>query len=418
MLYTENLLVRANSIRKTISAHNFEFAGVGYSVPILACGEHAKQFRYHIMEISMLREHEPYLFHVDEMDFSETCLIFASDDLPRFCWVLLKNRGEWLSQLTLAVEIRHDNDVSTLQGRTSMDTRTDLGGDANIEYGFQLEDQAATGDTVAQTRTWNSSKTTDFQIRRLLEPFRSLHSLQGVHIEGPLAKGYKSPLIASMCAQEPSDEELFDTVYAGYEDAILTYETGDLSSAVNKMKNILDVMKDYKEIGISGIDEDFPPWDAFKPMRLTLWRYLGWASLSKRGNHTDVWKAYRYVQWILVTYVSADWENQNIPPMGHEIAMVFFLWAKVWEALDDLGEHDTVQRSDCLKEIIFYIEEGLRHEPGNGLLTQKLMKRKNELQNARYIKDLMEMSDCIHEREDFAPGRGRGDWRGRGRGRG
>lgn len=423
VLYTENLLIRVSSSGRNSSSGAFGGNGKGHALPILATEDHAKRFTRHVMEIVMLRDYVPNFATWDGSRYFENCFIIASDDLPRFCWILFVNNSqgweedELLSRLALAVEIRHDMDVSTTQGETTTGNGSNFEYEVHNEDKAKLEGEAASGGSLPNDRIQTSTSCSDIQIRRLLEPLRRLHSIQVVHIEGPVSEHYKAPLEASMCGRGPSDKELFDVVLATYEDARITYDTGDLSSAVTKMKQTLDIIDDYKDIAPGGPQGLSPLWDACKHMQFTTWTNLGWASLKKRENYADVWDAHQHVETLVCTFVDEEWQYANLPSMGHDIAMVFYLMAKVWEAFDDLGEHDDDCRSHYLGQVVSYLKEGLHHEPRNKMLAQELKSREEHLENTKELEDLMEMSDRIYERGEFAP-RGRGGFRSRGRGRG
>ena len=83
------------------------------------------------MEIAMLREYEAPGHDTHDMRYPENSFSITSDDLPRFCWVLLIKGAGWLSQLTLSVGISHN--MSTHQGEDQMDTQTDVRGNTHVE---------------------------------------------------------------------------------------------------------------------------------------------------------------------------------------------------------------------------------------------------------------------------------------------
>lgn len=415
VLYVENLLVRVSSMQGTLSDF-FVWNGDDYAAPLLAREDHAKRFTRHVMEVVMPHNSEsPWSIEFGPYP-SEDCFIIASNDLPRFCWFLLMNSHSWnpaLSELTLAIEIRHPMDVSTTQEDATTENENTVKDDA------YSEDEAKTEGEAANTRIQTNTKSTDHRIQRLLEPLRRLHSFQAVHIEGPISEQYKLPLLASMCGPEPSDQELFDEVLAMFEDAKITYDAGNLDSAVTKMKYTLDTINDYEKIAPSGPHHLLPLWDACRHMQFTMWTNLGWASLEKRDGTFEISNAKKYTEILIRRFVDDGWEYLNLPAMGHDIAMIFYLKVKVWEAYDDLEDHHLWSRSSHLEDVIGYIREGLRHEPRNKLLGEQLKRREDELQETRELEGLMEMSDRMYERGEYAPSmRGRGGFRGRGRGRG
>lgn len=387
MLYNENLLVRINSSGPVLAPGMFD-----YRLPILATHDCAKQITNHVMEIVLLRDYLAYgdewtgIAWAPEVKYSENCFVVAADDLQRFCLVLLmdnQNPDRPLSKLVIAMEISHDID----------------------------ENDTADDDTKSMSR----------QMCRLLEPFRSLHSLEAVHIEGPISKADKTAIIARMCRPNPSDEELFDRVLTTYEDAMTTYHTSYPSLAITKLKHTLDTMKECHYLSTTGpFDAPTPPWDACRDLKFNIWYSLAVAYLQNRNSCTDVEEAYYHVEALINTYLNDNWDFSNVSPMGHGVAMVFYQLAEVQNARNDLQTHSSVVGSTHdLRKVVGHLREGLRHEPGNQLLKQALKRKEEEVNNAEEVEDLMEMSDRIHERGEYSPSyRGRGGYRGRGRGRG
>ena len=404
VLYAENLLVRVSSCGRTLSADVFGGTGGGHAVPILASRHHAKRFTRHVMELIMLRDYEASF---DGHPFrSENCFVIASDDLPQFCWALLVKNVQWdeaLSRLALAIEIRRDIDTPTAQEKATTESQNELEGQGCNDDGVGLEGNAATNAIIPIDRVQTSTKCTETQTRRLLEPFRRLHSVQAVHIEGPIIEQYRARLLASMRGPGPNDQELFDAASAMLGDALITYDTGDVSSAVTKMKYTLDTIEDNIRITLQGPHPPPPLSDAYEEMKITIWAKLGWASLKNRENLEDVMDARSYVETIIWTCVDEDGEYWNAPPMGHKVAMVFYMWANVCEALDDLEYYSLSCRSYCLAEVVMYLCEGLRHEPGSKFLEQQLRRREEELRSAEEVEALMEMFDRINETGDFTP---------------
>lgn len=425
VLYAENLLVRVSSCGRISCAGEFGRTGGGHAVPILANGHRAKQFTHHVMEFIMLRDYETSFS--GDPSRSENCFIIASNDLYRLCWALLVKNLNWdeaLSRLTLAIEVRRDIDVPTSQEETTAESQNKVEGQARNEDGINLDKIAATDAIIPMDKVQTSIKCNEPQTRRLLEPFRRLHSIQAVHIEGPIIEQYKVPLLASMQGPGPSDQELLDEALAMLEDALITYDTGNISSAVTKMKYTLDTVEEHKRIAPEETNDLPALRDAYNKIKLTIWTKLGWASLKNRENDDDVMEALYCVETIMWTFVNENGEYWNAPPMGHETAMVFYMWADIWEALDDLGYNKSDRRSSCLAEVVSYLCHGLRHEPGNKLLQRKLRRREEELRSVLEVEALieqqlkrreeetrsveevkasMEMFDRMNETEDFAP---------------
>lgn len=83
--------------------------------------------------------------------------------------------------------------------------------------------------------------------------------------------------------------------------------------------------------------------------------------------------------------------------------MVYYLETQILEKQDRVGQ--TLCRSNCLRQVIGALQEGLRHEPGNGLLEQQLRRSEGELKTAEEVGERMDMWDWIYERGKHAPGR-------------
>ncbi len=83
--------------------------------------------------------------------------------------------------------------------------------------------------------------------------------------------------------------------------------------------------------------------------------------------------------------------------------MVYYLETQILEEQDRVGQ--TLCRSNCLRQVIGALQEGLRHEPGNGLLEQQLRRSEGELKTAEEVGERMDMWDWIYERGKHAPGR-------------
>ncbi len=306
------------------------------------------------MEVVLLQEHVSELAFMEDIYdvdsyYSENCFIVVGDDLPRFCWALLTSnpcQDGPLPQLTLAIEISHDMDASAVQrerlvqnqlniedetnnenedSKHKLDTKVESDR-VNINREEVNKDSTAAREHDATNREQASTTLISPRVRRLLEPFRGLHSLEAVHVEGPISQQYKATLIASMCGPEPSDEDLFDRVLAAFGDAMTTYEAGDFSSAIRKMKQTLDMMLDCSHLSESARQASDPPWDAIRGLQFSIWYRLGWASLENRNSETDVWNAKQHGWNLIAEYV--DEYYQNAPPMGHDIAMVFICWRK------------------------------------------------------------------------------------------
>ena len=399
------------------------------------------------MEVVLLREHISPSDGLTEWEYdvearySENCFIITGHDLSRLCYVLMianEYPEQRLSRLIIAMEISHvmgtygteretsNKDQQSVKYNTDLkrmdrngpDTQhnPDISSDAGSEHVADIhEDHVAEGEAH-----WNQStdhtavKKNDVSAReraditpvgsrmcQLLEPFRVLHSLEAVHIEGPVNPQYKTALIADMCGPEPSDQELFDRIIVACEDAMATYDAGHTSLAVTKLKSSLDTIKDSKALSLIGRHgSSAEPWATCRDLQFTIWSALASASLQKRHSSTDLNDAWWYLDMLVTKYVDEHWIFPSRVPMGHGIAMVFHMVAEVMDALNDLDTDLPIRRASEIERILGYIKEGLRHGPGNQLLEQQLKIKTELLRNARGVEDLMEILDRIYGREE------------------
>lgn len=81
--------------------------------------------------------------------------------------------------------------------------------------------------------------------------------------------------------------------------------------------------------------------------------------------------------------------------------MAFHLAYQIPEERDRMGGHDRVCRYHHFQEAVRTLKRGLRHEPGNSLLTQRLEKRELELAKEQDIHDLMNMVDRLDPESDI-----------------
>ena len=81
-------------------------------------------------------------------------------------------------------------------------------------------------------------------MRRLLEPFRRLHSINDLQIIGPLSDIYKAEVMADISKPPPSSEDLFNYVLISLEKAISKLDSGDFASSISEFQNTLDELDD------------------------------------------------------------------------------------------------------------------------------------------------------------------------------
>ena len=424
MLYTENNWIRVRSHIEMSSPHEFGDCS-GDDLPIQARSERAERFTRHAMEISIVQEEGGLQGQWGQDSFID-CFVIAGDDLPKLCQALLvmeKCPKQGLDQLTLAIKLYIDEDGATVVRLP--EGEIPVKGETPIKDETLINDVTSFQGEISSVRRKPSEETTVFQnevanltqprrsnrpsprVLRLLEPLHRLHSLQNVHIVGPINEEYKKDLLCKMHGPPPSDHDMFDILLAKFEDAMNTHETGDQSAALDKMKMTLDIMKEQNTI--RGLEHDlsavvltgkyvgYSIWSAQQDIQREIEIQFAWAEL-KIGDIEHTWKAGDYVDNIigLMHEPGSYW---NSPPMGHKAAVAFYLEACFWDSLDRLGNHDDDRRSDCLEELVRTLREGLRHEPDNALLEEMLMRRVDELEKTKETEDLMTMWDRLNEKE-------------------
>ena len=380
VLYYENLLVRIHSDGSVLSSQEFQssFIAATYGLPILAGGDFTLRAKYPAMEVNLLTIYSPPdgFLNYGETGYWQDCFLIASDDLPTFCWILLmhgQSRHQPLEELTIAIEMTHDIDMIADKNDVTVSHQVDV-------------------------------KPMSPRISRLLEPFRSLHYLKAVHIEGPVDQGYITDITADMCGPIPTEEDLFERVTMAYQDAMDTYYAGHTSSAITKLKHANDVMEKSKRLSwIVEMEPCGEPWGLCEDMQFNIWYILAKASFQNRDSVADVQEAYDHLHTMIDSYVCKPWVNlDNAPPMGREIAMVLHFFAEVLDTLYNLGdESQDGQASVQLKSIIEYMEQGLRHYPGNEEIKRRLKGKKEELLYVEWLEDLMGTFDRINEGQNM-----------------
>ena len=399
MLYTENLLVRINISGPMSSSDLSECRGIGRGFTMLAADCYAKEFANHVMEVSLLWEYEPidggFLYPSESH-----CFIVTHNELSKFCMNMLKDNAGIKDDLTIEIRAKNEHAATISYSTETKDEAStedeSKDGKQNHEK-FIKKDTATDNTSVTVTRLADSDSMSP-STKRLLEPFRSLHSLEAVRIKGPINNRYKTDLITSMCGPGPSEQQLFERVLTAYEDAMTTYHAGHTSCAITKLKQTNDTMKACKKLSIIVRNgQSAEPWDACHDLQFTIWYSLAWATFKNCTCSADLKATYCFVRKITETYMDCDWDWPNTQPMGHDIAMLFYLLAEVNDASYYLDTEKNAGRSDVLETAVHCLKEGLQIEPGNKLLEQQLRKKEEEKQNAEEIEDLMGISDRIEE---------------------
>lgn len=356
---------------------------------VLAKGAKAQQSARHAMEIELLSEGE-VLSNQGKPRFINTY-----NELLTFCKSLLymnqSNQGSLASmklRLIIGDEVGIDGDRAEEHEVT--ESRGVIESYSSGE-GSSLEGSLA--------RMENNIGTTSSRVRRLLEPFCQLHSIRDPQVIGPLSEKYKAEIVAQISKPLPSNQHLFDHVLTTSKKATNTFSSGDFALSISELRNTLDELVDarylyrgdaYDEI-ITGPYAGYTIREADKDIEFAVWNKLAWACL-KTG---DVETADNWLMWIIKYHIEIQWEHGNCPPGGHDIAMVFYLESQIWEERDRTGYHDGGWRYLHLGDVIGSLKEGLRHEPGSGLLERELEKRELELAREKEIGNLMRMPDRL-----------------------
>ena len=76
---------------------------------------------------------------------------------------------------------------------------------------------------------------------------------------------------------------------------------------------------------------------------------------------------------------------------AHEWAIVHYLDAEAWEALDQLGEHNGRPRSEALRDVIQMLMQAVQREPKNPVFQQELKRRQKEKATADMMEEVREM---------------------------
>lgn len=224
--------------------------------------------------------------------------------------------------------------------------------------------------------------TTSSRVRRLLEPFRRLHSIKDLQIIGPLSDIYKSEVIADMSKPPPSNKDLFNFVFISLEKAMDKFDSGDFASSIPEYLNTLDELDDAHKRERSMIDFDdeiFSDFcDACVAIDFAVWTELAWAYL----NTGDINTADRWLFQIVRRYTRSYCGTRL---RGHDAIMISHLDSQIREKLSVVHDHNCCLRFYYPLYLRKLLKEKLRHEPENGLLVQELEKQEAEVAKKKEI---------------------------------
>ena len=222
------------------------------------------------------------------------------------------------------------------------------------------------------------------QVRRLLEPLRALHSIKSSYIDAPISERYREEIQNSLSRARPSIHDLFPILYLAYEEAMRTFRAGCFALAIHKLRGTLDIQYDlsHRYRGNSYTKLATGPFagvwfqDASERMHYSLTENLARAYLKFPKDLHYV----RAAASVAYGIHSVGWD-----PSPHEDAMAYYLDVEVWEALDQLGEHNDRLRSQALEDVIWLLSEALHHEPENLMLQQEMKTRQKEKATAKAL---------------------------------
>lgn len=431
----ENLFIRINSVAANELLHPTNFGGYqntgsyayGRGLRVLSTGTKAQACTRHVMEVNLIPS--PLLF--DHHGYHH--FIFACDDLPVFCRALrsidrhyrrelqpLQVMDLWFTigdEVGTAGEGYLDSNASTdgnpvgyLTAATKLAAANCAGPDENRRatdesnasvYGEMKGSGSAmvNGIKDAKSRLLERPISIDSpRSRRLLEPLRAVYNVGYSYIDAPISERYRQEIHTSLSRARPSIHDQFLAVSSAFEEAIAVYDADDIALAIQKSKGTLDIFNDFEYLSRDGDSTKSVPTgrytglmyrEAMDKMRLIIYSNLARANLRFHSDLQQVRSAQDFV-WLIrgIRARDAMWPEH---PGGHEDAMVFYLEAEVWEAFDQLGEHNNRPRSGALREVVNMLTEALRHEPGNDMLQKELLGRLEEKKKAEAIEAARQM---------------------------
>ena len=234
----------------------------------------------------------------------------------------------------------------------------------------------ATKDKIAKGHNEKTIGTTSSRVRRLLEPFRRLHSMKDLHITGPLSDIYKSEVIADMGKPPPSNEDLCNRVFISLEKAFDKFDNGDFASSIPEFLNTLDELDDAatREHRIIDFNEGFftECCDACLAIDFVVWTELAWAYLRTGDiNNAENW-LFQIVRRYTHSYCGTRLR-------GHQAIMISHLDSQILEKLSVMPDPTCDFRFYYPLYLRKLLKEKLRHEPENELLVQELEKQEAEV---------------------------------------
>lgn len=150
--------------------------------------------------------------------------VITCDELPAFCRSLrFLDKGIPGSLASIQLRLIIGDEFGTDGAKVGEDEATESPGltAAAIERSY-----ASMNNTIA---------TTSSRVRRLLEPFRRLHSMNNLQIIGSIPEKYKAEVIADISKPLPKNQEPCDHVLTCFKEAISKNDCGDFATSVPEL---------------------------------------------------------------------------------------------------------------------------------------------------------------------------------------
>ncbi|CAF9942011.1 hypothetical protein IMSHALPRED_003152 [Imshaugia aleurites] len=379
--YIDNLFVHISCSRDIACLSDYKYDGDWRKV--FPRGAEAGKSVHPAMEISLLSEGEVDKHH-------EIChFIVTCQELPAICRSLLSKDKKYPgSMASMKLRLVIGDEVATHEA---------MAGGEVVESQGVVERCASGGDPAIEgsQATRNKIGFTGPRVRRLLEPFRQLHSLRDPQIMGPLFDEYRAGVIADMTKPLPSRQELFDLVLASFQKAMIKFDSREFASSIDAFETTLHEMCDapsqpHMKITV-GPYMGYTFYNAYQDIILIIWTKLAWAYLETG----DIDTADLFLTELVKDAIDSKRDNGQVLPAGHNIAMVYYLETQIREKQYRVGGCSQDRRLHYLRDVVRALEKGLRYEPGNNLLVQELEKQNMELAKEKDACDLMKMVDRL-----------------------
>lgn len=418
----ENLFVRVN-----FNLQPEMFGEVGFEehddhgLPFLYWRLQDHACKRHVMEIDSNLEPQRY------GRSSDRHFMLASDDLPMFCKTLLtmdgvgnlRDKTELLRGMELWITIgdevgttREDSSLSYMspddKKAESLDVTTKNAAAHRAGTIDSLRTITESNATIRENRNGSGSPTViritaksplpeapsdidNSRIRKLLEPLRAMYSVGFSYIDAPISERYRHEIQTSLSRARPGIDVRFHVPSSAFEEAMRTFSAEDFALAIQKLRGTLDTLLDFRRCCnsremmstiVTGPFAGLSFREAAVKMRCLIWNHLARANLKFHKDIQHVRTAQAWLLRIMDTYIYSQWQ-----PGTHESAMLYYLNAEIWEALDQLGEHTGRPRSDTLQDVVCMLTQALHHEPGNAMLKQELERRQRERRTAEVIEE-------------------------------